>query len=249
MGLQDRDYMHERREAPFSPAPQSATPAWLILLLVVSVGYATYRGYERWLGAAPRSNPSVASTSSSDAGHPPAAVSPSAPLDPSAVPRPAWSRCELDGKTMYTDGPCPAGASRVVEEASAPQMEGSNQTLTLYHCKGYDGRTFWANSHCNQHRALVDRMVNVPARAPFDQQVAMAEGQRRAVQQAVQQRVPAASPAPNAVVDSSRAVCDQLDARVRSLDAMARQPQPAAMQDWIRGERQTARDRQFRLRC
>lgn len=146
---------------------------------------------------------------------------------------------------MYTDGPCPSGASRLVEEAAHPQMEEPDKVLTLYHCKGYDGRTFWANSHCNQHRALVDRMVNVPAQASFEQQVAIAEGQRRAVQQAVQQRVPAANP----VVHSPRAECDHLDARVRYLDALARQPQSAAMQDWIRGERKTARDRQFRLRC
>lgn len=229
MGLQDRDYMHERRAPPFSPAPSRETPSWLILLLVMAFGYATYRGYERWLGSVPHPSPSVASTSSSAAGHPPAAVAPSAPLDQPAAPRPAWSR--------------------LVKETAPPQMDAPDKVLTLYHCKGYDGRTFWANSHCNQHRALVDRMVNVPADASFEQQVAMAEGQRRAVQQALPQRLPAASPAPNAVVHSPRAECDQLDARVRYLDAMARQPQSAAMQDWIRGERKTARDRQFRLRC
>lgn len=46
-----------------------------------------------------------------------------------------------------------------------------------------------------------------------------------------------------------RAQCMALKERVAYLDALARQPQPAAMQDWIRSERGSARDQQFRLGC
>lgn len=249
MGLQDRDYMHERREQPFPPAAGREAPSWLIVLLIVLVGYATYRGYDRWLGVAPESNPSVASVPASEAVKPPAMMSVPDRTERSAPPPPAWSRCDAGGKTVYTDEPCPAGSSLSAGAAAPPLLDEPNKTLTLYHCKGYDGRTFWANSHCNQHRALVDRMVNVPANVSFEQQVALAEGQRRGVRQATHPRMQTVSPSPNAVVDSRRHECDQLDAHVRHLDAMARQPQSGAMQDWIRGERQTARDRQFRLRC
>ena len=249
MGLQDRDYMHERREQPFSPAPSREVPSWLIVLLILAVGYATYRGYDRWLGTALTSNPSVASVPAPEAVRPPATMPVPDRTERSVPPPAAWSRCVVGGKTVYTDAPCPAGTSHSVEAAATPQLAEPNKTLTLYHCKGYDGRTFWANSHCNQHRALVDRMATVPANVSFERQVAMAEGQRRAVQQEIQRRVPTASPAPNDISHSQRHECDQLDARVRYLDAMARQPQSAAMQDWIRGERKMARDRQFRLRC
>jgi serine phosphatase RsbU (regulator of sigma subunit) len=43
--------------------------------------------------------------------------------------------------------------------------------------------------------------------------------------------------------------CSALDAHIKWLDTMARQPQGAAMQDRLRDERQQARDQQFRLGC
>ncbi|MDP9993014.1 hypothetical protein J2W28_003690 [Variovorax boronicumulans] len=50
-------------------------------------------------------------------------------------------------------------------------------------------------------------------------------------------------------VDSAMAECSQLDEYVKRLDAAARQPQDMYSQDRLRNERQTTRDRQFRLRC
>jgi hypothetical protein len=46
-----------------------------------------------------------------------------------------------------------------------------------------------------------------------------------------------------------KAECTWLEGRIKYLDDLARQPQSAQMQDWIRGERKVARDRQFRIRC
>ena len=43
--------------------------------------------------------------------------------------------------------------------------------------------------------------------------------------------------------------CAALDARIKWIDAMARQPQGAPTQDWLANEKKLARDRQFRLRC
>lgn len=43
--------------------------------------------------------------------------------------------------------------------------------------------------------------------------------------------------------------CADLEREVKRLDSMARQPQSGPTQDWIRAERQKARDQQFRLRC
>ena len=65
------------------------------------------------------------------------------------------------------------------------------------------------------------------------------------------------APASNAVAQANpgtdyaalKAECTWLEGRIKYLDDLARQPQSAQMQDWIRGERKVARDRQFRIRC
>ncbi|WP_157040176.1 hypothetical protein [Polaromonas naphthalenivorans] len=43
--------------------------------------------------------------------------------------------------------------------------------------------------------------------------------------------------------------CDWLDSQIKHWDSMARQPQGAQTQDWIREQRKQARDRQFRIHC
>lgn len=120
---------------------------------------------------------------------------------------------------------------------------------TIYHCKAYSGGTFWSAAHCRDHNALIDRIVTVPDDIPFDQQVSLGE-------QARAQGATLAAPPPQAVVvqkthpqmDRS-AECSGLAARIAQLDALARQPQSGPTQDWIKDEKRTARDRQFRLRC
>lgn len=46
-----------------------------------------------------------------------------------------------------------------------------------------------------------------------------------------------------------KAECAALDEHIKYLDAMARQPQSAQTQDWMRDERKKARDRQSRIPC
>jgi hypothetical protein len=138
-----------------------------------------------------------------------------------------------------------AESERSTGPVSPNTPQETSGSTTLYHCKAYSGGTFWVNSHCNQHRALVDRMVEVPARLAFAQQVEMAEGNRRAATALI-----AASPHPAAApAVSQRGECDALAQQIQHWDAMARQPQSAQMQDWIRAERHKTRDRQWTLRC
>jgi hypothetical protein len=114
----------------------------------------------------------------------------------------------------------------------------------IYLCRAYNGGMFWAQAHCTQHNALIERIVNVPDGIPWDQKVAIGEQQLRGAARNVE-------PAPqvNNSPPSNKATCAALDARVSQLDDMARQPQSAATQDWIRSERKNARDRQFGLHC
>lgn len=59
----------------------------------------------------------------------------------------------------------------------------STEADTIYHCKAYNGGTFWTNVVCSSRNALIDRIANVPPGLTWDQQVQMAETQRNAAAQ------------------------------------------------------------------
>ena len=117
---------------------------------------------------------------------------------------------------------------------------------SIYLCKAYSGGTFWANTHCNQHSALIDRIVSVPDSLPFDQQVNLAEQQRQSANRTntITNTVTTTSSGPAREVE-----CKALDAQIKQFDAMARQPQSGQMQDWITVQKRKARDRQFSIKC
>ncbi|WPG40314.1 hypothetical protein [Variovorax sp. EBFNA2] len=112
---------------------------------------------------------------------------------------------------------------------------------TIYLCKAYNGSTFWAQAHCNQHNAFIERIVPV-ADVPWDQQVQQAQ-QGLQLQQAPRQQ------ANVTMIGAGSPQCKVLDDRVRELDSMARQPQSASSQGWIAEERKKARDQRFRIGC
>jgi len=136
------------------------------------------------------------------------------------------------------------------------------QAASIYLCKTHGGATFWSSAHCREHGALIDRIESVPDGLPFDQQVALAEQNRAAAARLYQ--APAPSPRGTSTTTQTTTVngqvvqatgqskgeeCKALDAHITQLDAQARQPQTAQMQDWLRSQKQKARDRQFQLRC
>ena len=117
---------------------------------------------------------------------------------------------------------------------------------SIYLCRAYSGGTFWSQAHCNQHNALIERIVSVPDSLPFNQQVQLGEQDRRASAAAA---ATANQPSPTTQPADPQAECKALDARITYYDSMARQPQSAQTQDWIAAQRKKARDRQFGLRC
>lgn len=108
---------------------------------------------------------------------------------------------------------------------------------------------FWASNHCSQHRALIDRMESVPSNLPWDQQVLLAQQARNRAAELT--RPPPVMESRTVIVNNmgNTAACEALEQHIVHLDAMARQPQSAQMQDWIKAQKADARSQQFRLRC
>lgn len=118
---------------------------------------------------------------------------------------------------------------------------------SLYLCRAYGGGTFWAQAHCNQYNALIERIVSVPDTLAFDQQVKLAEQQRQPTPSTT--TVTSTTVVNNSPAVSHMAQCQALDAQITHYDAMARQPQSGQMQDWITAQKKKARDQQFRIKC
>jgi hypothetical protein len=151
----------------------------------------------------------------------------------------------------YSSTPCAGGKTVDTSPPLSAQGDSAPNT-TLYLCRSYGGGLFWTREHCGRRNALVERMESVPHGMSFEQQVEMAQDQRRSAQdQAAPPPAPVQAPQPSSALgaQSLRSQCQALDERVRHLDARARAGGSPAYLDAIAHERKTARDRQFRLRC
>jgi hypothetical protein len=125
------------------------------------------------------------------------------------------------------------------------------QADTIYLCKAYSGGMFWSSAPCGPQKATLDRTVSVPDGLPWDQKVQLGEvawAEARSLTAPVQPVQAAAQPQQPSP-PSKPAECASLAATIANLDSQARQPQSSQMQDWIKQQRQRARDQQYRLRC
>lgn len=120
---------------------------------------------------------------------------------------------------------------------------------SLYLCRAYSGGTFWAQAHCNQHNALIERIVSVPDNLPFDQQVNLGEQERQQKNTIVNTNINTETTVNSNLAAAKIAECKSLDIEITHLDAMARQPQSGQVQDQISVRKRKARDRQFGLKC
>ena len=124
------------------------------------------------------------------------------------------------------------------------------QADTIYLCKAYSGGMFWSSDPCGPQKATLDRTVTVPDGMPWDQKVQLGEAAWAQARGLAASPVPQPMPQPqHPSQPSKQAECANLAATVANLDSQARQPQSSQRQDWIKDQRQRARDRQFRLQC
>jgi hypothetical protein len=208
-------------ERPFVPPPERQ----LILVPVLywlGIAFALYKGYGWWIEKDVRRTPAHRIVVQQQE------VVPDRPVTPSPPPV---------ARPLSIEPPAP-------QAAAAPLTQTGG---TIYLCRNYEGGTFWASNHCNQHSALIERMVSVPEGISFQHQVQIAEQRRRALESSLAVQTSYAAAPPPSI--SNKMLCESHDQRVNQLDEMARQPQSGQMQDWIRIERQKTRDEQFRLRC
>lgn len=123
---------------------------------------------------------------------------------------------------------------------------GATPAATLYLCKAYGGGMFWSTAPCSTQQATIERMVSVPDDMPFEQQVQLGN---QAAAEGARLTAPPPPAAQGAARQEGSDECKLLDERIQRLDALARQPQSGATQDWIAERRRAARSRQFQLRC
>lgn len=174
VGYLDRDYMRaeDRRAGPPSPA---SPVRWLVWALLIAAGlllFDKHLNQSRWtrtlLGGGDRVMwRTPARAPATDNGPTPKPGLPVVQPPPGFVPPP-----------------------RVSQPVLPPQPQAEANPLkspgTIYLCKAYAGGTFWSDTHCSAHKALIDRIASVPVGLPFKQQVDIASGQARAIQAEVQ---------------------------------------------------------------
>src|SRR6218665_2855560 len=123
---------------------------------------------------------------------------------------------------------------------------------TIYLCKSYAGGAFWSSGHCQQHKALIERIVPVPDGIPFSQQVALgeqarAEGARLAAPP--QSYAVPAGQQPQQAQQGNKSACQSVDDQIRANDARARQLQSAAEQDRLAREKRALISARMNLNC
>ena len=231
MGLQDRDYMRERREPErvFAPPEPSLRSSLMSILIWVAVALVCYKAVAWWkeerqrqraaTRTAPAPSPAVPR---SDAITAPARVAgptasppvyrapPHQPAPAAALPAPSQvtvNRCVVNGRTTFSDAQCgpEAAATRITVNASQNAADGLRNAPAV---------------------------IQAPPRSAMAPPVA---------------HQPAAEPVNDFAV--RKATCDWLEHAIAAIDAQARQPISAAQQDYLAAERKRHRDEQFRLRC
>ena len=229
MGLMDRDYMRERRaaqEAPFRPRQTQTSTLWMVVVWT-GIAFLLFKVYG-WYGEhRPEQRRHLGTPVLQQGEH-------------AERPHLRTSPAEVDAP------PAPAQPSLALQQPE-PRAE-PQEVRQIYLCRAYNGGTFWAQTHCQQHRALIERITPVPPGLSFDQQVAIARQQRTSAQAVAVAAVPAQAQPAQPQFDRA-AVCSALEAEIKAIDARARQPLPAYVQDRLAARRKDARSEQFRLRC
>lgn len=268
MGIQDRDWYHDRSRSRSRAGGPSSPSVFRWLLGIFLAGILV-------IGAVRSLYPRRAAVSDA-----PARVILHYPESPTESPSAAQGgdgrrpilqprgevpiqrventfRCVVDGQVIYEGTQdCrewpqmknPGGARPTEIHANEPLP--TNQIDTIYLCKAYSGGMFWSSALCSEQKATLDRSVSVPADIPWARKIALGEAAWAQARALVEPPPAQTVTAQQQSGPSGKAEeCAGLEATINNFDAQARHPQSGQVQDWIKQQRQQARDRQFRLHC
>lgn len=144
--------------------------------------------------------------------------------------------------TVYRE-PAPRPST---SQAYAPEPPNSTG---IFKCS-VNGQTVYSDSACGAAAATKRLALQYPSTgfaSPPKERLEDLTANRLAAEQAYQHSIQAQ--AAEIRVNARKAECEDLDRRVNWLDASARAPQSAQMQDWIRADKAKAQTRQFDLHC
>lgn len=128
-------------------------------------------------------------------------------------------------------------------QASTPSMP-DPETRTVTKCVA-NGKTSYGDGDCTTGSAT----SQVTTKANHNLMAAVRpQGPTPTEEPASQSTIVTKSESTNSAA-AVKLRCEALEAKIASLDAMARQPQTLQTYDWIRDERKKARDEQFRIPC
>ena len=205
MGLIDRDYMAERDHSDFRPIRSGVSHWYWIVPLTILVLLVTTMPIH-WMP------PQVAAQVQHlrlrlGVAHAPQAHSapahqfrelPATPIEAQlaqaqqqAPTANSVRRCLVNGvvvNVLNGDCPPPAPLTPVAQQLPAvtrapePADNPFFKPGTIYRCKSYSGAVFWAQSHCSQHKAVIERIASVPVGMPFQQQVDIASAQAQSLE-------------------------------------------------------------------
>jgi hypothetical protein len=138
------------------------------------------------------------------------------------------NKCLVNGKTIYSDRACPSNAIR--------------HSVEMHHAKGIvspDRDTVTDTIHRIEDESWVNA---VPGRSITRTTTRQGKTTTSTLDNPSRTRAKLSH-------DNKQVICGAISSRIDQLDAMARQPQSASGQDWIRQEKEKERTEQFKLSC
>lgn len=149
--------------------------------------------------------------------------------------------------SSYSHTPCKGG--KVVDTSAVLSDPRGPATREIYLCSATPGRTYWSSAHCAERGWRIERIERVAADMPWDEQVAAARQAHQSALQASTVPPQRQLQSPGPAAPPAKAQCVALEEYVKSLDSMGRAGSRYYDLDWVRHERKTTRDQQYRLRC
>jgi len=149
---------------------------------------------------------------------------------------------ETTKRTQLAAQPMPS--STAFKAAPAPAVAAQPDARVVTKCVA-DGRTSYGDLDCAPGVATTE----FATRSNLNLVAGLKPEQIAAAQRMYAQAIGTTNLAQVNAAPSNAAECQALNETIARLDAMARQPQSAQTQDWIRSERKKARDRQFQIQC